>query len=166
MGNYNWREFVKRITIRAKPGVIYDAWTTQEGLESWFLRLAEFRAADSSLRKRNDAVQQGDHYRWLWFGYGDSFAEENNVLSVNGKDQFQFVFSGGCVVNVTVKQENDETICELTQTMPMDDESEQRHFFIECGKGWTFYMTNLKSILEGGIDLRNKNEKIQNVINA
>jgi hypothetical protein len=27
-------------------------------------------------------------------------------------------------------------------------------------------MTNLKSILEGGVDLRNKNEEIQNVINA
>jgi len=27
-------------------------------------------------------------------------------------------------------------------------------------------MTNLKSILEGGIDLRNKNQEIQNLINA
>ncbi len=45
-------------------------------------------------------------------------------------------------------------------------EAEQRYFFIECGKGWTFYMTNLKSILEGGIDLRNKIESVKNVINA
>jgi uncharacterized protein YndB with AHSA1/START domain len=166
MGNYDWREFVKRITIRAQPGVIYNAWTTQEGLESWFLRLAEFTTEDGAVRKRNDAVQKGDHYRWLWFGYDDSFAEENKILSADGKDRFEFVFSGGCLVTVTVKQEDGETICELRQTMPMEDESEQRHFFIECGKGWTFYMTNLKSILEGGIDLRNKNMNIQNVINA
>jgi len=166
MGNYDWREFVKRVTIRAEPTVIYNAWTTQEGLESWFLRLAEFQSADGGLRKRNDVVQKGDRYRWLWFGYDDSFAEENEILSVNGKDRFEFVFSGGCLVAITVKQENGESICELRQTMPMEDESQQRHFFIECGKGWTFYMTNLKSILEGGIDLRNKNEKIQNVINA
>ena len=59
-----------------------------------------------------------------------------------------------------------ETICELEQTTPMEDETEQRHFFIECGKGWTFYMTNLKSILQGGIDLRNKIERVGNVINA
>ena len=166
MGTYNWREFVKRITIRAQPGVIYNAWTTQEGLESWFLRVAEFKTADGVLRKSTDAVQKGDFYRWLWFGYDDSFAEENEILSVNGKDRFEFVFSGGYVVIVTGKQENGETICELRQNMTMDDESEQRHFFIECGKGWTFYMTNLKSILAGGIDRRNKNEKIQNVINA
>jgi len=166
MGAYNWREFVKRITIRVQPSVIYNAWSTQEGLESWFLRVAEFKTADGVVRKRKDAVQKGDLYRWLWFGYDDSFAEENEILSVNGKDRFEFVFSGGCTVVVTVKQENGETICELRQNMPMEDESQQRHFFIECGKGWTFYMTNLKSILEGGIDLRNKNEKIQNVINA
>jgi len=65
-----------------------------------------------------------------------------------------------------MKQEDGKTICDLRQTMPREVESEQRHFFIECGKGWTFYMTNLKSILEGGIDLRNKNMNIQNVINA
>jgi uncharacterized protein YndB with AHSA1/START domain len=166
LGNYDWREFVKRITIRAQPDVIYKAWTTQEGLESWFLRLAEFTTEDGAVRKRNDAVQKGDHYRWLWFGYDDSFAEENRILSLDGKDRFEFGFSGGCVVAVTMKQEDGETICELRQTMPMEDESEQRHFFIECGKGWTFYMTNLKSVLEGGIDLRNKNMNIQNVINA
>jgi hypothetical protein len=50
--------------------------------------------------------------------------------------------------------------------MPMDDETVQRFYFIECGKGWTFYMTNLKSILEGGIDLSNKNMSMQNVINS
>jgi uncharacterized protein YndB with AHSA1/START domain len=166
MGNYNWREFVKRITVRAQPSVIYNAWTTQEGLESWFLSLAQFTTPDGTLRKKSERIQQGDRYKWMWFGYDDTFAEEYKILSVNGKDRFEFVFSGGCLVTVTVHQEDGENICELKQTMLMDDESEQRHFFIECGKGWTFYMTNLKSILEGGVDLRNKNKNIQQVINA
>ena len=47
-----------------------------------------------------------------------------------------------------------------------EHETEQQHFYIECGKGWTFYMTNLKSILEGGLDLRNKNINLKQVINA
>jgi uncharacterized protein YndB with AHSA1/START domain len=166
MGNYNWREFVKRITIHTEPSAIYNAWTTQEGLEGWFLSLAEFKSPQGVIRKRKEEFKQGDRYRWLWFGYDDTFAEENEIISVNGKDKVDFVFSGGCVVAVTVKQEDGETICELRQTMPMEDESLQQHFFIECGKGWDFYMTNLKSILEGGVDLRNKNKKIQNVINA
>jgi hypothetical protein len=48
----------------------------------------------------------------------------------------------------------------------MEDETEQQYFYMECDKGWTFYLTNLKSVLEGGLDMRNKNLNIQQVINA
>lgn len=166
MENYNWYQFVKRITIRSSKQAIYDAWATQQGLESWFLRLAEFKTPDGVLKKRNESIQKADRYKWLWFGYDDTIKEEKEILLANGSDQLMFTFSGGCIVTVMIKQEDGETICELQQTMPMDNEAEQRYFFIECGKGWTFYMTNLKSILEGGIDLRNKNEHIQNLVNA
>jgi uncharacterized protein YndB with AHSA1/START domain len=166
MQPYNWKQFTKRITIDAEPQVIFKAWSTRHGLESWFLRLAEFKKSDGTMRNQNENVEAGDQYKWLWFGYPDDTAEENKILFSNEKDELEFSFSGGCIVKVKIKQEGGETICELEQTMPMDDESEQRYFFIECGKGWTFYMTNLKSILEGGIDLRNKNEQIHNVVNA
>lgn len=163
---YSWKQFTKRITINAPAKSIYAAWATQQGLESWFLRLAQFTGPGSTLRPKNSPVEKGDKYRWLWFGYDDSFAEEGEIFSSNGWDQLQFSFSGGCIVTVSVKQEQNETICELVQQMPMEDESLQQFFFIECGKGWTFYMTNLKSILEGGNDLRNKNLAIKEVINA
>jgi len=166
MTTYNWKQFTKRITIHSSPQSIYNAWTTRAGLESWFLRLAAFKTVNSESRKKDEPVQQGDKYRWLWFGYDDSVVEEREILFANGKNELRFSFSGGCVVTVTTKQEQGETICELQQVMPMDDESERRFFFIECGKGWTFYMTNLKSILEGGLDLRNKIESVKNVINA
>jgi len=166
MGNYNWKQFTKRITINASPQSVYAAWSSQHGLESWFLRLAEFRTLGGNLKEKNATIEKGDQYKWLWYGYDDSAVEEKEILFANGKDELQFSFSGGCIVKVSMKQENGETVCELTQTMPMEDENEQRHFFIECGKGWTFYLANLKSILEGGIDLRNKNVNISNVVNA
>src|SRR5258706_12962514 len=166
MENYNWDQFTKRITIRATPQAIYDAWTTQEGIESWFLRSAEFKTKDGVVRKKNEHIAKADKYKWLWFGYDDSAMEANEILLANGKDELRFGFSGGCIVDVRIKNEDNETICELTQAMQMENEKDQRHFFIECGKGWTFYLANLKSILEGGIDLRNKNVNIQNVVNA
>ena len=166
MTTYNWKQFTKRITIDAASKSIFYAWSTQQGLESWFLRSAQFKDPGGVLRIKDEPVQKGDRYKWLWFGYSDAIAEEKEILYTNEKDELEISFSGGCIVKVTIKQENGETICELQQTMSMDDEAEQRYFFIECGKGWTFYMTNLKSILEDGIDLRNKNEEIQNVINA
>jgi len=163
---YNWKQFTRRIPVKAPPKTIYDAWTTQQGLESWFLRLAQFSKTDGTQRSKNSHIENGDRYKWLWYGYDDSAAEEREILAANGWDQLQFSFSGGCLVTVSIKQEDGETICELVQQMPMEDEGEQQHFFIECGGGWGFYMANLKSVLEGGIDLRNKNSNLKQVINA
>lgn len=168
MTAYDFTKFVKRVTIQSSVPLekIYTAWTTQQGLESWFLRLAEFSNAGGEKRKRNEPVHTGDTYKWLWFGYDDTTAEESSVLDINNKDTFRFGFSGGCIVTVSIKAEKNEIICELAQQMPMDNKEEQQYFYIECGKGWTFYLANLKSVLEGGIDLRNKNAGIANVINA
>jgi uncharacterized protein YndB with AHSA1/START domain len=166
MPDYNWKQFIKRIPIKAPPKAIYDAWATQQGLESWFLRLAQFTKADGTIRSRNSHVETGDIYKWLWYGYDDAVAEEQKILAANSWDQLQFGFSGGCIVTVSIKLEEGETICELLQHMPMENENEQQYFYIECGKGWTFYLTNLKSILEGGPDLRNKNASLKQVINA
>ena len=164
--SFNWKQFTKRIPIKAPAKAIYTAWTTQQGLESWFLRLAQFTKPDGTIRGRTAAIEKDDKYKWLWFGYDDAAMEEREILLANGWDQLQFSFSGGCIVTVSIKQENGETICELTQQMPMEDVHEQQHFFIECGNGWGFYLANLKSVLEGGIDLRNKNVELQQVVNA
>lgn len=161
-----WKHFTKRIPIKASAKAIYDAWTTQQGLESWFLRLAQFTKADGTINAKNIPIEKGDRYKWLWFGYDDNTAEEKEILFANGWDQLKFSFSGGCIVSISIKQENGENICELTQEMPMENINEQQHFYIDCGNGWTFYLANLKSILEGGNDLRNKNVLLKEVVNA
>ncbi|MBI5857271.1 MAG: SRPBCC domain-containing protein [Sphingobacteriales bacterium] len=163
---YNWKQFTKRIPIKAPAKAIYDAWATQQGLESWFLRLAQFTKADGTVRPKNNHIETGDKYKWLWYGYDDTVLEEREIISANGWDKIQFSFSGGCVVTVSIKQEEGETICELIQQMPMNDENEQQYFYIECGNGWTFYLSNLKSVLEGGPDLRNRNPHLRDVISA
>ena len=162
----NFKQFTKRIPVKASAKSIYDAWATQSGLERWFLRLAEFKTANGSSRPKNTAIEKGDRYKWLWYGYDDDTKEENEILEVNGWDLIRFQFSGECIVTVKIKQEEGETICELIQDMPQEDEEKRKHYFIDCGEGWTFYLANLKSVLEGGIDLRNKNEKLKKVINS
>jgi len=163
---YNWREFTKRVPINAPAKSIYDAWTTQQGLESWFLRLSQFTQPNGVVRPKNKQVEAGDKYKWLWFGYPDDVFEENEILMANGWDQLQFVFTAGCIVTVSVKQEEGVAICELKQEMPMEDENQQQYYFIECSSGWGFYLTNLKSVLEGGLDLRNKNARLNKVITS
>jgi uncharacterized protein YndB with AHSA1/START domain len=166
MSEYDWNQFTKRITIRASLEEIYRAWSTQNGLEKWFLRKAVFTKSDKALRDRASLIEAGDVYEWNWFGYDDSTFEHHTILEANGNDYLKFRFSGGCIVSVNIKKEHGETICELIQDMTPADQNKRKTFYIECSNGWIFYMTNLKSILEGGIDLRNKNEVIQSVINA
>lgn len=166
MSDNNWKQFTKRIPIKASAKAVYNAWTTQQGLESWFLRLAQFTKTDATIRQKNSSIEAGDKYKWLWFGYDDTAVEEKEIKIVNGWDQVVFSFSGGCIVTVTIKQQDGETICELVQDMPMEDDAEKQYFFINCGNGWSFYMANLKSVLEGGLDLRNKNINLKEVINA
>ena len=161
-----WDSFTLRIPIKASSQKIYDCWATQEGLESWFLRKAEFSKPDGSKRARNEHVQKDDAYDWLWHGFPDDIVENRNVTKANGSDKIQFVFSGDCIVTINIKQELGETICQLKQENIPLDKDPKLNLCLNCSTGWTFYMTNLKSILEGGLDLRNKNEKLVSVITA
>jgi len=165
MKNYDWSTFTQRVSIRASDEAIINAWVTREGLESWFLSKAEFTGRDNSLRDLNSRVEVGDKYTWNWHGYAD-YVGTGEILKERGSSFLTFTFSGGSIVLVAVKHDADETICELQQIMTQESDLDKRYYYIECGKGWTFYLANLKSILEGGLDLRNKNTGLVDMINA
>jgi len=57
-------------------------------------------------------------------------------------------------------------IVKLTQkNIPTDDVS-KRNIRLGCESGWSFYLLNLKSIYEGGVDLRNKNPEFIGMLNS
>ena len=163
MSKYDWTKFVLRLPVEKDVQTIYHAWSTKEGLEKWFLRQADFFSPDGKLKS---IPSKGDSYHWLWYGYPDSVFEKRIVLDANGKDFFKFKFTGECIVSIRLKEDANQTIIELTQENIPADENPETHLYIQCQKGWTFYMTNLKSVYEHGIDLRNKNQNLENVITA
>ena len=166
MSNYNWSKFIKRVNIKAANEKIYHAIATSDGLESWFLRKAEFTTPNSLLRTTGEHIFKGDTYKWLWHGYGDEMIEAGKILEANGKDLVQFTFEKTCIVTISIKTEQDETVLELSQDNIPVDEKSKSSLHLGCSTGWVFYLANLKSILEGGVDLRNKNEQLKNMINA
>lgn len=167
MNPFDWSRFSVRINIKkVSTEQLYNAWATRQGIEYWFLRMSEYKGPDGSLRKQHEQVQKGDLYVWRWFGYPDEITEMGEILECNGKDLFSFRFgeAGNCTVHIT--EEEGEKIVELVQDhIPVDDTAKV-NWHIGCKTGWTFYLANMKSLFEGGIDLRNKNEKIQNVLTA
>lgn len=166
MSGYDWSKFSARIDVRAGVNDVYAAWTTRLGLERWFLRVAEFTKPDGGLRDAAAAIQNGDHYRWLWHGYDDATVERGVIEESNGLDFLRFTFAGSCLVSVSITVEEGVTIVELRQENIPLDETSRVNYHLGCLTGWTFYLANLKSILEGGIDLRNKNEKLRKLVNA
>jgi len=164
--SYDWSRFVVRINVNAAGKALYDAWATKAGMEYWFLRLAEYKKPDSTLRENKEQVEQGDTYKWLWHGWPDDTVEYGTILDCNGIDFFKFSFGKAGNCTVTIKKEEGEPIVELIQDLIPEDDYGKQYWHLGCKTGWTFYLANMKSLYEGGIDLRNKNERLQQVINA
>lgn len=163
---HDWSTFRLRVPIHADIARLYKAWSTSETLESWFLRKADFTTKDGIKRERDRAIQVSDTYLWLWHGYNDDAVEKGIIMQANGKDLLQFSFGKAGNVTVTIKQEAGEGLVELVQTDIPADEEGLINYYLGCSKGWLFYLANLKSILEGGIDLRNKKVELTDVINS
>ncbi len=115
-------------------------------------------------------AEAGDKYTWLWLGYGDDTDENGKVLQANGTDCFEFTFNSkgrnDMKVKVNLVEEKGEIRVNVHQYKIPEDDHSKAWYFVGCGEGWTFYLANLKSILEGVIDLRNKNEAITRVVNS
>lgn len=162
----DFSQFKLRVNIKASVQAAYNAWATAAGLESWFLRKAIFHDEKGNTRNANSAIQSNDSYAMYWHGYPDEVVKKGKVVKANGKDQFTFTFTENCPVSITISTEENETIVELFESeLPTDTTMPGKHFTGDS-RGWIFYLANLKSVLEGGLDLRNKNEKIVNVITA
>jgi hypothetical protein len=163
---YDWSRFVVRVNVKAAAKALYDAWATRAGMEYWFLRLSEYKKPDGTLRSNKEQVEKGDTYKWLWHGWPDETVEYGNILDCNGIDFIKFSFGKAGDCTVTIKKEEGETIVELVQENIPTDEQGKHYWHVGCKTGWTFYLANLKSLYEDGIDLRNRNENLKNVINS
>ena len=166
MEESQWSKFKLRVNLNASVEKAYRCWATPAGLEEWFLRDASFKDAAGNAKDKNALLQEGDTYQWLWYGYPDSVMEKGTVLKANGKDEFVFTFSLGCPVTISIYKEAGETIVQLVESDLPTDQGTMLQHFVGDSKGWIFYLANLKSILEGGLDLRNKKEELVDVITA
>lgn len=166
MTAFNWTTFTVRIPINAPIEKLYWCWAAKAGMEYWFLRLSEYKTTEGRLRELEEPVQKGDTYKWLWHGWPDETVEYGEILDCNDKNFLKFSFgkAGNCAV--TIKDEAGQIIVELVQDNIPDDEQGKHYWHLGCKTGWTFYLTNLKSLLEGGVDLRNRNIHLQQVINS
>lgn len=161
-----YNEFKLRVNIKTTVEKAYKSIATPGGLESWFLRTALFQDIDSNIRSAHEFIRNKDIYSMTWYGYPDVVSEKGRVLLANGENEFSITFSNASHVHFRIYEEQGEIIVELTEdNLPTDDETKLKHYVSDL-KGWTFYLVNLKSVLEGGLDLRNRREELKDVITS
>ena len=163
MKNFNWSKFSKRIFVNTELEAVYNAWTKSAELEKWFLSKASFTTKENKKILPTENTVSGSVYRWNWFA--QNHYEEGTIINANGIDHIEFTFAGNCKVLVELSREENQTLVKLTQTeIPLDNNSKE-NIRLGCAFGWTFYLLNLKSVLEGGLDLRNKDTDLIGVVN-
>lgn len=163
MQNFDWSQFTKRISVKADIAAVYNAWASAEEIEKWFLSAAVFYDTEGKEIPHNASIEKSGSYKWTWYAYDDS--ETGIILDANGKDMLAFTFAGNCRTVVKLTQLEQEVLVELTQSEIPGDDLSRRDIRLGCAFGWTFYLLNLKSVLEGGLDLRNKDRAITAVVN-
>lgn len=163
MKDFNWTSFTRRIAIKANMDDLYGAWTKSAEIEKWFLSEATFFDAEGNPVNPHASVTQNGSYVWRWFLYDDT--EQGKMTGANGKNRLQFTFAGECLVDIALTQEHEYVIVELTQKNIPTDEDSKQNIRLGCHTGWSFYLLNLKSVYEGGLDLRNKDTRLKPMLN-
>jgi len=149
MGKLTFDSFTKKIYIKASVEKLYGLWATKEGIESWFLRNAEFVSAEGNTKKATELVEAGDRYIWKWHNWDGQ--EAGKVLQANGSDYIEFSFAEFSKVSITLEDKGNAVLLTLKQfEIPLDEESKM-NIYNGCSNGWTFWLANLKAFLEFGI---------------
>lgn len=162
---FKWSEFKLRVNTTAPVEKAFAAVSTPRGLESWFLRSAGIESGGKP-RLADEPIRKGDEYHFQWHGHPDTLRHKGKFLSNDGKSVVSFTFSQDLPVTISIYRECEETIVELAEVFDPTDEGAAKEHYLGNMKGWIFYLINLKSVLEGGLDLRNRKLELQNVLTA
>jgi len=162
--DYQWTQFKQKEYIKAPLKEVFLKWGTPKGISEWFIKDAEYESPDSKNREDNEIVKADDKYTWQFYS---GLVMEGKVLEVVPDSSFKFTFGKkepgsdeDVVVNVLFKEKDGITEIELTQSNIADNEYGKVSYNLSCMVGWSYFLTNLRSILESGFDYREKDERL------
>lgn len=129
---------------------VYNAWADLDKISTWFLKSATLVVPDSN----RTSIEVGDQVEWRWYNYENPSLIE--IKEANDSDTIVFTFGMGMEVRVELSEEKEFTVLSLTQyNIPTGEES-RMNFHVGCRQAWSTWLLNLKSWLEHGILLHDK----------
>jgi len=150
VNEYDWSLFHVRMYYLAPLSEVFRRFSTAEGLASFFIYKATHKGADGTPRLSDEQVQEGDHYHWA---YVHDFAHGGRFEQVETDRLVQFTF-GEMRVRVSFRDVDKATEVDLHQTNCATVDPERAWQHVNCRSCWIYFMTNLRSVLAGGPDVR------------
>jgi uncharacterized protein YndB with AHSA1/START domain len=149
--NFSSNGFHHSIYLNSPIDKVYQAIASANGLKSWFIGNAVFTDVNGNARLPEHPIQLNDTFIWNWLAKDLSIT--GKVLESDKNKIFSFTFGISFEVTITLKVSNKRTLLTLTQKYAPG--AEHNDFAnINCCVCWGFFLTNLKSVLEHGNDLR------------
>ncbi len=155
-GEIDWSRLSLHFPIAASPLQIREMWATAKGMESFFVESMQISNAHGELRKRDEAARPGDTYVWRWHNGRRLIGE---FLDGHSTNEVAFSF-GESAINICCIPFRGGTVVRLTQSGIPDDPLSRMHIHANCRGGWVHFLTNLKSVVEHRIDLRDTSREM------
>jgi len=148
---YDWSQFAVHTYIDKPLPDVFRMWTTAAGLEKFFIKKAVNTTPAGTVRSQSDIVSAGDAYAW---DFMHDFHLDGAFTEVIEDSRVTFTF-GPMMVTVRFRDTDSGTLVRLRQyEIPADSEEEKAANHLNCRSCWVFFMTNLKSVMEHGADVR------------
>lgn len=162
--NYDWTQFKQKEYIKAPLKEVFLKWVTPKGITEWFIKDADYESSDGKKREAGEIVKPGDKYTWHFYS---GLVMKGKVLQVVPNSTFKFTFGKkepgsdeDVVVSIAFTEEGGMTNITLTQSNISNNEYGKVTYNLSCMVGWSYFMTNLRSIYESGFDYREKDEQL------
>jgi uncharacterized protein YndB with AHSA1/START domain len=129
---------------KAQPEKVFQALTEPKMLVKWFLSKAKLDP------------KKGGTYSFNWLGgyhMTDKVKryDKNKAVSFAWSDKLKNGKMAKTTASFGVAKKGQGTVLKLRHTGFKDPEH-----FADCSSRWAYYLTNMKSVLEQGVDLRSK----------
>ena len=159
---FNKDFFIRKIYINKSIDKVYNLAATAGGLSKWFIDKAKFFNNSGMLRDENDYPAAGVSYRIYWL-YKD-YSSGGEVIEVQKNKIFKFTFGDAGIVAISLSEEGGKTLVELKQENYTGKEYDHDSY-VNCYVYWTFYLANLKSVLEKNYDMRDRENYMEGFVN-
>jgi hypothetical protein len=153
--DFTKEKFILKIPLYIEINKAFELIATSKGLTSWFLGNADFFNDDEKGILDSSFIKQGTAFKWVW---QKEYGVTGQVLKHRENELFEFTFGTDFSVSISLIYDFRKKYTEVTLTQKNHNPSDSNEFgFINCCVCWSFFLSNLKSVAEFNIDLREQN---------